>query len=111
MYNILHTSLITLNHHVDVAGDYAGNVRLFEATGTGTLLVTDWKTNLHKMFVPGKEVVAYRSPEECVEMVQYYLEHDEERGAIAHAGQQRTLRDHTYYQRMQEFEAIVRKYL
>ena len=111
MYKILHRSLITLNHHVDVAGDYAGNQRLFEATGMGTLLVTDWKTNLHKMFVPGKEVVTYRSPEECVEMVQYHLEHDEERGAIAHAGQQRTLRDHTYYQRMQEFEAIVRKYL
>ena len=111
MYKILHTSLITLNHHIDVAADYAGNGRLFEATGTGTLLLTDWKTNLHKMFEPGKEVLAYRSPEECAEMVQYYLEHDEEAGAIARAGQQRTLRDHTYYQRMQEFEAIIQKNL
>jgi len=111
MYKILHRSLITLNHHIDVAGDCAGNGRLFEATGTGTLLVTDWKTNLHKMFEPGKEVVAYRSPEECAEMVQYYLEHNQERDAIARAGQQRTLRDHTYYQRMQEFEAIVKRYL
>jgi len=111
MYEILHKSRMTLNHHIDVACDYAGNGRLFEATGTGTLLVTDWKINLHKMFEPGKEVVSYRSPEECAEMVQYYLEHDEERAAIAHAGQQRTLRDHTYYQRMQEFEAIVKKYL
>src|SRR5262245_25300893 len=38
MYKILHRSLITLNHHVDVAGDYAGNGRLFEASGTGTFL-------------------------------------------------------------------------
>jgi len=111
MYKILHGSLITLNHHIDVAGHYAGNGRLFEATGTGTLLVTDWKTNLHEMFEPGTEVVAYRTAEECAEMVQYYLEHDKEREAIASAGQQRTLRDHTYYQRMQEFEAIVLKYL
>ena len=111
MYKILNTSLMTLNHHIDVAGDYAGNGRLFEATGTGTLLVTDWKPNLHKMFEPGKEVVAYRSAEECAEMVRYYLEHDQEREAIARAGQQRTLRDHTYYQRMQEFETIVQKYL
>jgi spore maturation protein CgeB len=111
MYEILHKSLITLNHHIDVAGAYAGNGRLFEATGMGTLLVTDWKTNLHEMFELGKEVVAYRSAEECAEMVRYYLEHDEEREAIARAGQQRTLRDHTYYQRMQEFADIVRKYL
>ena len=60
---------------------------------------------------PGKEVVAYRTAEECAEMVQYYLEHDKEREAIASAGQRRTLRDHTYYQRIQEFEAIVKKYL
>ena len=57
---------MTLNHHIDVAEAYAGNLRLFEATGVGTLLVTDWKKNLHEMFEAGKEVVTYRTPEECV---------------------------------------------
>jgi spore maturation protein CgeB len=111
MYEIFYKSLMTLNHHIDVAGEYAGNARLFEATGVGTLLVTDWKKNLHEMFEPGKEVVAYRSAEECTEMVQYYLEHDKEREAIARAGQQRTLRHHTFYDRMQEFADTVQKYL
>jgi hypothetical protein len=111
MYEILHCSKITLNNHIDVAGSYANNMRLFEATGVGALLVTDWKVNLHEMFEPGKEVVAYRSPEECVELVQYYLEHDKEREAIARAGQERTLREHTYYHRMQELVEIIRKYL
>jgi len=111
MYEIFHKSLMTLNHHIDVAGEYAGNARLFEATGVGTLLVTDWKKNLHEMYEPGQEVVAYRSAEECAELVQYYLEHDEEREAIARAGQERTLRDHTYYQRMLEFSEIVQRYL
>jgi len=111
MYGILHCSKITLNNHIDVAGSYANNMRLFEATGVGALLVTDWKVNLHEMFEPGKEVVAYRSPEECVELVQYYLEHDKEREAIARAGQERTLREHTYYHRMQELVEIVGRYL
>ena len=84
---------------------------LFEATGVGTLLITDWKANLHEMFEPGKEVVSYRSAEECAEVIQYYLEHDEEREAISRAGQQRTLRDHTYYRRMQELVHVVQKYL
>ena len=31
-------------------------MRLFEATGAGTLLITDWKVNLHNVFELGKEV-------------------------------------------------------
>ena len=111
MYRIFHRSKMTLNHHIGIAESYANNMRLFEATGVGTLLVTDWKENLHEMFEPGKEAVAYRTPEECVELIRYYLEYDDEREAIARAGQQRTLREHTYYHRMQEFLDIVRRYL
>lgn len=111
MYQILSRSKATLNFHGRWSGTYANNCRLYEATGVGTLLITDWKENLHQMFEPGKEVIAYRTPEECAELIQYYLTHDNEREAIAKAGQQRTLREHTYYQRMQELVDIVRKYL
>jgi spore maturation protein CgeB len=111
MYQILHASKMTLNHHIGIADPYANNMRLFEATGVGTLLITDWKVNLHDMFEAGKEVVAYRSAEECVELIRYYLEHGDEREAIARAGQRRTLREHTYYQRMQELADIVERYL
>ena len=111
MYQILHRSRITLNHHIDIAGAYANNLRLYEATGVGTLLITDWKENLHEMFEPGKEVVAYRTPEECADLIRYYLNHEEERKAIARAGQERTLRQHTYFQRMQELVDIVSRYL
>jgi hypothetical protein len=111
MFEILCKSRITLNHHIDVAQAYAGNLRLFEATGIGSLLITDSKKNMHEMFELGKEVVVYNSPEECAEMVQYYLEHDDQRETIARAGQQRTLRDHTYYDRMQQLVAIVGKYI
>jgi spore maturation protein CgeB len=110
MYQVFRDSLLTLNHHGAIP-PYANNLRLFEATGVGTLLVTDWKANLHEMFEPGKEVIAYRSAEECAELVKYYVEHDEERQAIARAGQQRTLRDHTHYKRMQRLVEIIQKYL
>ena len=111
MYRILQSSQITLNHHIDMAGSYANNMRLFEATGVGALLITDCKENLSEMFEPGKEVVVYRGAEECVELIRYYLEHEEERQTIAAAGQQRTLREHSYYQRMKELVEIVRKYI
>jgi hypothetical protein len=111
MYRQLQRARIALNIHIDMAENYAANMRLYEATGVGTLLVTDWKTNLPELFEPGKEVMAYKSPEECAELIAYYLDHEADREAIARAGQQRTLRQHTYYHRMQELTEILERYL
>jgi len=110
MFQVLRDSLVTLNHHGDDA-DFANNTKLFEATGVGALLITDWKPNLHEMFEPGKEIVTYRNVQECVQRVRYYLDHEEERREIAQAGQRRTLREHTYYQRMQELAELIQRHL
>ena len=112
MYNIRHNSLIVVTKHVSsVAKGHAAMMTLFEATGVGSLLVIDHGKDLPILFEPNKELVAYRTPNECAELIQYYLEHDKEREAIAKAGQQRTLKEHTFYHRMQELFEIVRKYL
>jgi spore maturation protein CgeB len=108
MYEVLLRSQITLNHHGDVA-PYANNCRLFEATGAGAMLLTDWKANLQDLFDVGREVAAYRTAEECAEMIRHYLAHEEARHSMARAGQARTLRDHTYRIRMQELIDIVHK--
>jgi len=111
MYRILSASKITLNLHIDVAGSYANNMRLYEATGVGTCLVTDAKVNLHDLFEVGKEVVAYSSPEDCIEKIRYLLDNEAQRAAIARAGQARTLREHTYDRRMEELVEILERYL
>jgi hypothetical protein len=111
MYQILADSKITLNCHIGIAGSYANNQRLFEATGVGTLLLTDWKDNLHEMFALDREVVAYRTAAECAELVTYYLAHDREREAIARRGQERTLQEHTYAHRTRELAGIIEQYL
>lgn len=110
MYQVLRDSILTFNHHGDVP-PYANNLRLFEATGVGTLLLTDYKINLAEMFEPGREVVQYRNVDECVELARYYMEHEGERRAIASAGQDRTLAEHTYNHRMQEMVSIVSEYI
>ena len=48
MYQTLRDSIITLNIHADSSTTHASNMRLFEATGVGTCLLTDWKENLHE---------------------------------------------------------------
>jgi spore maturation protein CgeB len=109
MYRALARSRITLNRHINVAENNANNMRLYEATGIGTMLLTDRKDNLHQLFDIGKEVVAYSSKEEAAELVRYYLDHPVEAEIIAKAGQSRTLRDHTYAQRMQELLPILKR--
>jgi hypothetical protein len=112
MYHIRANSRIVLSKHItSVAQQYANIMTLYEATGIGSLLVIDHRQDLHDLFEPGKEVVVYRSPEECVDMIRYYLSHEEERKKIAQAGQRRTLREHTYAHRMQEFVDIVQSLL
>jgi spore maturation protein CgeB len=111
MYQILARSNITLNRHIDVAQNYANNMRLFEATGIGTMLLTDRKDNLSNLFEIGREVITYTSKEEAAELVSYYLDHPKEAEQIAKAGQARTLREHTYALRMQELVSILRKYM
>ena len=103
MFRILRDSRIAVNHHIGIAGEYANNMRLFEATGVGAMLLTDEKVNLGEMFEVDREVVTYRTHEECLEKIRYYLSHDRERQAIAEAGQKRTLSDHTYRNRLAEF--------
>lgn len=111
MFSILQQSAITLNRHIDVAGDCANNMRLFEATGCGALLVTDYRYNLNELFEIGKEVVAYRSPEEAAALIKYYQANPEEAAAIARAGQKRTLANHTYTQRMEQTAEILGRHL
>jgi spore maturation protein CgeB len=111
MYRALARSRITLNRHINVAENNANNMRLYEATGMGTLLITDLKDNLGELFEIGKEVVAYSSKEEAAELINHYIAHPDEAAAIAKAGQARTLSEHTYKHRMEELNLILDRHL
>jgi len=107
MYQALRRSKITLNSHIDMAGREAGNMRLFEATGVGAFLLTDFKDNLHTLFAPAREVAAWRTIDECLSAIERYLADDGARAEIAQAGQARTMAQHTYRHRAAEILGFV----
>jgi spore maturation protein CgeB len=111
MYHVFRRAKIVLNRHGDVAGQHANNLRLYEATGVGALLLTDAQADLGELFDVGTEVVTYDDADDLAEKVSYYLEHDRERDAIAAAGQRRTLADHTYARRMEELSTLLATHL
>jgi spore maturation protein CgeB len=107
MYRVLATSRIAVNRHIRFAEGFANNMRLFEATGVGALLLTEDAPNLGDLFEPGREVVSYDGPEDLMEKLGHYLGHDDQRREIAAAGQARTLREHTYANLMTRLAGIL----
>ncbi|CAM4274789.1 glycosyltransferase [Paenibacillus alkaliterrae] len=79
---------------------FSPNPRTFEISGCGVLQITDVRDDLGQFYKPGIEVVTYTTPEELREKMEYYLQHEEERRFIALRGLYRTMRDHTYVNRM-----------
>lgn len=111
MLQVLSDSKITLNCHADSSPRFASNMRLFETTGVGTCMITDWKDNLTELFTSDTELVTYKSEDECIEKATWLLDHPCEREAIASAGQARTLREHTSSHRALLMDDIIRKAL
>lgn len=91
LLRLIARSKIVLNAHVDSAAGLAGNIRMFEVTAMGALLVTEASPNIAEIFEPGREIVTYESAADAVDKLRYYLAHPEEREAIARAGRQKTL--------------------
>ena len=107
MYRILRESKVTFNKHTDAAQGSVGNMRLFEASGVGTCLLSDSGANMSELFEEDHEVVTYSSTEECIEKLNYLLQHDDVRSQIAAAGQKRTLNCHTAMNRCQQIDDIL----
>jgi len=111
MFQQLQRSSVIFNNHIDLSSSHASNMRLYEATGVGSCLLTDWKSNLADMFEPDAEIVTYKHADECIEKLRFLLSHPEERRAIATAGQARTLRDHTFVLRAAQLDELIRELL
>ncbi len=110
-YQVIADSLATLNVHANSSPTHASNMRLFEITGVGTCMLTDWKDNLPELFEPEKECVTYRGVADCVEKARWLLAHPIEAAEIGRAGQARTLAQHTFALRAHELDRVIRREL
>src|SRR6185369_414664 len=102
MFRAMAGGKIVLNAHIDLSKGQVGNMRLFETTGIGAFLLTDYEDDLSRYFEPGREVETYRNLAELTEKIYYYRDHDREREEIALRGQQRCLRDYSMEKRAEE---------
>lgn len=81
--------------------------RTFEIPGCGSFLLSSDADNLGDYYEDGKEIVIYKDIEDLIKKIYYYLKHDKEREAIAQAGYERTLHEHTYEKRFNNIFKIL----
>lgn len=83
--------------------------RQFEVTGRGGFLITPYIAGITDHFRDREEAVFYAFDNfvQLKNLIDYYLEHDDEREAIRRAGHERTKRENTYTQRMQQMLDII----
>jgi hypothetical protein len=106
MFELLGRSRLVVNRHGSVAGRYAVNMRMYEATGSGAALLTEQRDNLGDLFGPG-EVVAYDSIQDAAEKAAALLADPARLDAVAAAGQRRTLGTHSYAHRAEQVRALL----
>ena len=109
MFQFLRDSRLVLNMHGDRIG-FAANIRLFEATGVGSCLLTDWKENIPDLFEPGKEVLVYHSIEEAKDIALYCLKHPEFTRQIALNGQKRTVAEYSQRRTVPQVISFVKSF-
>lgn len=99
------------SYAIDLAAGETINMRLFEATGGGSLLLTEDIPGIVRYFEPGQEVITYTSPADVVEKINYYLAHDSERERIATAGKERCMREWNMQNCANRFLNIIQEHM
>ena len=93
MYNLFDQSKIILNNHIDKSANEAANSRLFEGTGVGSCLVTDFKKNIFNFFSED-EIVLFNTYEEAVEKINYLSKNPKVAEEIALRGMKKVQTKH-----------------
>jgi spore maturation protein CgeB len=84
--------------------------RLFEGMACGKMVITDRlseATGLSEIFIDGEDIVYYDEMFDCIEKINYYNEHEEERERIAHNGMKKVLENYT---QIQVVDKLIKKY-
>lgn len=103
--NIYWRTKIGFNMHVSEQQYECGNIRTYEVPAHGIMLISDkGGANGHaKIFEPDREAVYYDTIDEAIELIEYFLTHDEERIRIAKAGFERYWKDYEWEKNLLRF--------
>jgi spore maturation protein CgeB len=71
-------------------------IRTWYALGCGAFLLTNYLPGMETVFTKAVHLEWYNSPEECLDLIDYYLKHENQREKIARNGYEFVHASHTY---------------
>lgn len=83
--------------------------RAMRATACGAMLLADNFPSFADHFEDGKQAVSWNDTDDLFAKIDYYLEHEEERKAIAEAGAKHTHAAHSWKARIERLESLIQK--
>jgi spore maturation protein CgeB len=86
--------------------------RIFDCKASGAFILTEKRKLNDRFFVTkgeDRELVEFSTWQECLELIDYYCEHEEDREKIAKAGRDKVLAEHTYDRRVEQIFEICRQ--
>jgi len=100
----LHSSLTATG--IDPMADFV-NPRTFEIPAAGGFELVDMRDDLGAMFDIGRELAVFTDIDDLREKIAHYLAHPEQRAAIAAAGRERVVFEHTVVHRAAKMLLVV----
>lgn len=83
-------------------------LRIFDICGAGGFLLTNYQADFLDYFVPGEDFEYFESKRDLLDKIDYYLNHEDERAAIAKNGFEKIATAHTYKHRVEEILSYLR---
>lgn len=110
MKMVIRQSRISLNIYFEGYNLNGAPLRIFEVTGTGGFLLSEYRKVLSELFVLEKEIVCGKGINELKQKIRYYLNNPQKRGRVAMAGYKRARKDHCWEKRLKEMFEIIANY-
>ena len=83
------------------------NPRTFEVSACGSFQLTDVKSDLNRLYIPGYNIETFTSQKEFMEKIDYYLQNEDEREEIALRGFKEAIQKHTYENRLTRLITLI----
>lgn len=92
-----------INLNISLKGIEGGTPqRVMDVMAAGGFMLTNYCPETAEIFEEDKEIVMFKTPEELIDKVEYYLKHDDERKTIARRGQDKVLECYTYEKKLKK---------
>lgn len=104
--SVLHSGAVVLNtYNVPLPGLLTR--RLWRSVASGRLYLTQYVPGLEQHFVDGVHLAWFKTIEEGVDKLRWYLDHEDERKQVARQGAELVHTRHTWRHRLVEFKDLI----